>query len=192
MITSGDLLPNPVTGQTLLIRRTAADTAGTLLEMEAVWDGREPAPRPPVHCHPLQEERFEVLEGRIGVQIDGLTRVLITGSELVVTPGTPHQMWAPYGRARALWQTRPALSTGRLYETLSNLAVDGKTNGSGAPSLFRFSAIALRHRFEYRLASPAWPVQRAVLMLLAPIAWSLGYRGRYDRAATAGEQRHYP
>ena len=67
MAKAGDVLENPFTGQTLTFRRTTADTAGALLEVESRWAhaGQEP----PVHHHPSQDERFEVLEGELRAQV---------------------------------------------------------------------------------------------------------------------------
>jgi hypothetical protein len=41
-----------------------------LLEVEAVYTKPTPS-RPPVHYHPRQEERFEVLHGRLNVLVAG-------------------------------------------------------------------------------------------------------------------------
>jgi len=121
MATAGDELRNPVTGQTLVFRRTAADTGGELLEVESVW---EPGGAGPLaHFHPSQEERFTVLEGTITVEIDGERRELAEGDELVVPPRTPHSMWnAGSGRARAAWVTAPALRTEEFFAAAWGLA----------------------------------------------------------------------
>jgi hypothetical protein len=186
----GDRLTNPVTGQVLIFRRPTADTGGDLLEVESIWERVWAPSRPPLHYHPVQEERFEVLEGRLRVKVNGDEKDLATGDTLVLPPGTPHEMWAPYGRVRARWETRPALMTERLFETLWNLAADGRVTGAGIPSLIRLAPIARQHAREIRLSSPPWAVQRIVFTLLAPLAWALGYRAHYDspsgRRAGAG------
>src|SRR3954467_13575474 len=110
MATAGHELRNPHTGQTLIFRRTAADTGGELLEVESTWE--QQGPQPPAHFHPSQEERFEVLEGALEAEIDGERRTLSQGDELVLPAGTVHSMWnAGPGPARASWVTRPALRT---------------------------------------------------------------------------------
>ena len=60
MVPAGDFFENPVSGQRLIFRKTAADTGGELLAVESVYTKPSPS-RPPVHLH--QEERFEVLSG---------------------------------------------------------------------------------------------------------------------------------
>ena len=184
MVRSGDVLTNPLTHQTLVIRRTAADTGGEVLEMESIWEEMTPS-RPHTHYHPLQEERFEILEGRVRVAIEGVELDLVAGDSLIVNPGTPHEMWAPEGRARARWETRPARQSERFYETLWNLAADSKTSESGVPSLLRIAPIALHHNKEFRLAG-SWPVQQALFTALAPLARARGYGASYDRSEANG------
>ena len=111
----GDVLENPISGQSLTFRRTTADTAGELLEVESSWDGA--GPEPPEHYHPRQEERFEVLEGELQARVGDLERTVGAGETLDVPAGTPHTMWnTGPGRARAVWQTRPALKTEAFFE----------------------------------------------------------------------------
>jgi hypothetical protein len=59
MIRQGDRLENPVTGETLIFRRTSADTDGAAVVVETIVqpDGFVAA----AHVHPHQTERFEVL-----------------------------------------------------------------------------------------------------------------------------------
>jgi mannose-6-phosphate isomerase-like protein (cupin superfamily) len=185
MVESGDVLANPCTHQTLVLLQTAADTGGELLEMESIWE-ETTAERPATHCHPRQEERFEILEGRVRVAIEGVERDLTAGDSLIIKPNTPHEMWAPAGRARARWETRPAQASERLYATLWNLAADGQTSAAGVPSLLLAAPILLHHREEFRLASPPWGVQEALFAVLAPVARARGYGARYDRPE-AGE-----
>ncbi len=178
MVEAGDALENPVSGQHLIVRNTARDTGGELLEVEAVYTKPMPS-RPPVHHHPRQEERFEVLDGKLNVLVDGQKRTLEEGEVLTVAPGVPHQMWAAEAGARVNWQTRPALKTESFFETVWGLAKDGKVNDKGVPSLLRVALIAREYEDEFRLASPPWAVQRSLFGSLAPIGRMLGYRAEY-------------
>ena len=69
----------------LRLIRTAAETGGELLEMEATYgaDGQ----MPPEHFHPSQVERFEVLEGAVSTRIDGVERRYETGEQFECRPG---------------------------------------------------------------------------------------------------------
>ena len=102
-------------GFRLRLVRTAADTGGELLEMEASYGGT--APPPPEHLHPRQSEQFEVLEGKIVAVIAGEERRYAQGERFEVPAGTPHQMSAE-GPSRVRWEVRPALRTAEFFEAL--------------------------------------------------------------------------
>ena len=170
MALAGEVLENPVSGQRIVFRKTGGD----LLEVEAVYTKPTPS-RPPVHYHPYQSERFEVLSGGLEVTVDGKERTLEEGEVLSVKPGTPHSMWSEEPGTRVNWQTRPAMKTEAFFETLWGLARDGETDERGAPNLLRMAVIAREYVDEFRLASPPWPVQKALFAALAPAGRLLGY-----------------
>lgn len=181
MARPGNVLENPITGQRLLFRKTAKGTGGELLEVESIYTRASPS-RPPVHYHPNQEERFEVLSGTLRVLLDGEERTLKVGEILTVPPGTPHEMWnVEEGETRVNWQTRPALKTEEFFETVWGLAKDGKVDEKGVPNLLQVAVIAREYEDEFRLAKPPWPVQKALLAALVPIGRLLGYRASYPR-----------
>ena len=91
-------------GFRLKLLRTAAETGGELLEMEATYGGT--GGLPPEHFHPRQAERFEVLEGKVRAAVDGTERSYVAGDVFEVPAGTPHQMTGD-GPARINWQVRP-------------------------------------------------------------------------------------
>jgi quercetin dioxygenase-like cupin family protein len=103
-------------GVELQLIRTAAETDGELLEMEAAYAGT--GTLPPEHLHPRQAERFEVLEGTIRAIVAGVERRYGRGETFEVPAGTPHQMAAVDGPARMLWEVRPALRTAEFFERL--------------------------------------------------------------------------
>ena len=86
-----------------------------LLDMEAIYGGT--GQMPPLHFHPDQDERFEVLEGTVRTVIDGEERRFEAGESFEVPAGTVHQMAAD-PPARLRWEVRPALRTAEFFETL--------------------------------------------------------------------------
>ena len=72
MARSGDQLDNPVTGLRTVFRATSEETGGELLQVE--WIGDAFWTTGPDHVHRLQEERFEVLSGTLGLSVDGVER----------------------------------------------------------------------------------------------------------------------
>jgi hypothetical protein len=80
---------------------------------------------------------------------------------------------------------RPALQFEALLETMFALAVDGKTNRKGMPNPLRLAVIANAHFDTVRLPFPPALVQRAGLMLGAPLGRLLGYEPVYVPAQPA-------
>ena len=198
MVEAGDAIENPVSGQRLIFRKTAQDTGGELLEVEAVYTKPTPS-RPPVHHHPRQEERFEVLSSGLNVVVNGRERTLEEGEFLIIPPGVPHQMWAAEAGARVNWQTRPALKTEAFFETVWGLAKDGKVNNKGVPNPLRAALIARKYEDEFRLASPPWAIQRLLFRSLALVGRLLGYQAEYPyphrgapQASPASEEERPP
>jgi Cupin domain len=129
------------------------------------------------HVHPFQTERFEVLEGVLGLRMGQKELLAQPGDVAVVSPGTPHRFWnAGQGEARFLCEVRPALRFESLIETMFTLATDGKTNGKGMPNPLRLAVIAKAHFDTVRLPFPPPALQRAALAVGAPLGKLLGYQ----------------
>jgi len=174
MIRPGDRLENPVTGEVLVFHRTAKETNGEAVLVETIVrpDGFVAA----AHVHPYQTERFEVVEGLLGLRVGDKELVAKPGDIAVVAPGTPHRFWnAGKEEARFLCEVRPALQFESLIETMFTLAAEGKTNRKGLPNPLRLSVIAQRHFDTVRLPFPPAVLQRAALAVGAPLGKALGY-----------------
>ena len=169
---------NPVTGEQIEFLRTAADTAGDLLELELTLspDGRVPG----AHVHPEQEERFHVLEGRMKFRLGLRTIVANAGDTVVVPAGRVHRFAnAGDGPARARVEVAPALDMEELLRTTAALAHEGKVMRSGMPKPLHLALFVHRFRREVRAPfPPAWMV-RAALAPLAAIARRRGHGERY-------------
>lgn len=175
MIHSGDTLENPVTGEVLIFHRTSRDTNGEAVLVETiVHPGGFVAA---AHVHPHQTERFEVLEGKLGLRVADRELLAGPGQVAIVQPGTPHRFWNA-GRcdARFVCEIRPALDYESLIETMFSLAAEGKTNRKGMPNPFRLAVIARAHFDTVQLPfPPAW-MQHAALAIGAPLGRLAGYQ----------------
>lgn len=181
MIHPGDRLENPVTGEVLVFHRTAAETGGESVLVETIV--RPHGFVAAAHVHPEQTERFEILEGLLGLRVGDEEILARPGDVAVVSPGTPHRFWnAGESEARFLCEVRPALQFESLIETMFTLAAEGKTNRKGMPNPLRLAVVAKAHFDTVRLPfPPAW-MQRVGLALAAPLGRALGYR----ETATSG------
>jgi quercetin dioxygenase-like cupin family protein len=182
MIHAGDRLENPVTGEVLVFHRTSEETMGKSVLVETIV--RPHGFVAATHVHPYQTERFEVLEGLIGLRVGDEELLTRAGDIAVVAPGTPHRFWnAGASEARFLCEIRPALRFESLIETMFTLAAGGKTNGKGMPNPLRLAVIAKAHFDTVRLPFPPVILQRAALAVGAPLGRMLGYRATTRRQA---------
>ena len=79
----GQIITNPVSGEQIEFLATAAYTNGECLviELRLAPDGKVPG----MHVHPEQEERFEVLEGRMKFRM-GLRKIEAGPGDVVTVP----------------------------------------------------------------------------------------------------------
>lgn len=185
MIRSGDRLENPITGEVLVFHRTSEETDGESVLVETIVrpDGFVAA----AHVHPYQTERFEVLEGVLGLRVGEKEIVAGPGDVAVVAPGMPHRFWnAGRDEARFLCEVRPALAFESLIETMFTLAAEGKTNRKGMPNPLRLAVIGRAHFDTVRLPFPPAVLQRGALAVGAPLGKTLGYEETVTRKAAPG------
>jgi mannose-6-phosphate isomerase-like protein (cupin superfamily) len=178
MIRTGDTIENPVTGERITFLATSADTDGEAVVIETVVqpDGFVAAG----HVHPFQSERFAVVEGTLGLKAGGKKMTLEQDEVTTVAPGTSHRFWnAGESDVRFVAEIRPALQFESLLETMFALAADGKTSAKGLPNPLRLAVIAKAHFDTVRLPfPPAW-MQKAGLVLGAPVGRLFGYGPTY-------------
>lgn len=176
----GKEIHNPITRQSIRFIRTADETVGQLLEMEATYHPGSKEPMP--HYHPHQEEYFMVMKGHLKVRIEGNVKHLQRGDRLLVPRNTVHSMWnGDTEKAVVIWQVRPALNTEYLLETAAGLANDGKTDSAGRPGLLQSVLIAKKFARVFRMAAPSFLLQRTLVLLLTPFSYLAGYRPVYKQ-----------
>ena len=182
MITAGDTIENPVTGERIVFHKTSRETDGEAVVIEAFVQptGFVAA----AHVHPHQVERFQILHGTVGFRL-GRQRVEFGAGDRVTIPaGVPHAFWnAGDDEAHFVCEVRPALQFEQLLETMFALANDGKTNRRGMPNPLRLAVIARHHFDDVRLPFPPVWMQRAGLLLGSPLGRILGYGPTYVPAA---------
>jgi quercetin dioxygenase-like cupin family protein len=154
MARAGDELVNPISGERIVFRRTAADTAGELLEMDAHWT--RPGRRTSEHRHPQMEERWEVIAGSACFRIGGVERMGGPGDIAVALPGVAHEAWNPSEeQTQVRIQMRPALRWERFVERLFALASAAHARGRDAPELT--ALLELMREFPDEIAAPERP-----------------------------------
>lgn len=166
-------------GERLIFRKTASETNGELLEMEATYNPN--SARPPLHYHPFQEEQFRVLSGQFRVMVDDEEHVFEAGDEFTVPANTPHWMHnISDEEGRLHWEIRPAMKSQDFFATMWGLAADGKTGDDGVPNFLQLVVILRAYRDEFRASKPPYWLQRILFALLSPIGRLRGYRPKYE------------
>ena len=172
---AGDVIDNPAARMMLRLVRTAAETDGELLEMEATYEACSVEPLE--HFHPKQDEHFEILAGAMEAQISGERRPLRAGDTVDVPAGTVHAMWnGGDEQARVMWQTRPALRSEEFFRTIAAMAKDGKLTTRGARDPLAGAAVMQEFRDEFRPTTPPALVQAVAFPVLSVVARVLGRR----------------
>lgn len=152
---------------------TGAETGGALHAQEARY--KPHSALPPYHCHPQQDERFQIIEGGLEFTIGGAVsarsevRVVKAGDEVPIARGVYHAARNPFDApAIVRWETRPALRSAEMYRDLYQAAARHR----GRPPLHEAAAILREYRNEFRLAKPPRFVQTIVFSCLAPFGRS--------------------
>lgn len=174
------VIVNPLSGEQIVIRRTAAQTSGAVLDWELVLapGGKVPSS----HAHPEQEETFTVIEGRMRFRV-GWRRVIATAGQSVrVPPGTVHH-FANAGSmpARVSVESRPALRMAELLETAAAIAREQHAAGRALPRPVELALFMTD--FEREVRAPVLPagLVRLVLRGVARHARRRGRDARYQR-----------
>jgi len=182
MAHAGQILNNPVSGETIEFVTTAADTDGELLAFDLTLtpDGRVPG----THVHPEQEERFEVFSGTMKFKL-GLKTIIAGPGETVVVPAGSRHRFSNAGSedAHVRVEVRPALRMEELLETTVALADEGRVMSSGMPKPLELALFVREYRREVRAPFPPPSVVRATTAPLAALARRLRRDERYRPAA---------
>lgn len=175
--TAGRVIENPISGERIVIRESGAQTGGQRLTFDLFLPpgGHVPAR----HVHPVQEERFTVVAGRMRFRIGRKTVMACPGDTVAVPRGTAHwfgNMGTEIAQARV--EVRPALRMQELFEAQEAIGTDGHLPGTHLPRPTDLALFLLE--FEHELGVPHVP-RRVLRAVLAPIAWVARRRGRDAR-----------
>ena len=128
-------------------------------------------PRPPLHVHPGQSERFEVRSGRLRLTVGSAHLVLGAGDAVTVPAGTPHTFAVDGGGPVELRATfDPAGRLESFFHGLHRLAREGHIDARGRPRSLAVARFAAEHLDVFLLARAPARVQRLALSVLTGAA----------------------
>lgn len=185
MSRAGEVIENPVTGERAIVRVGTEETGGELLVAELFI--RSGGAVVGEHVHPVIEEWFTVLGGRVDFRLDGRESTAKPGERLHVPTGMAHDFWnAGQEEAHVMVEVRPGARFEEAIVNLFGLAQDGKTNDKGMPNLLQAALFAREFEDVMYFTRPPRAVQKALFAALAPVARLLGYRGSYPEYLERG------
>jgi quercetin dioxygenase-like cupin family protein len=169
MITPGQTLENPVTGERFTFTDTASSTGGELLAFELALRPGGAVPIP--HVHPIQTERFEVVAGLMRFRLGLRRRLAGPGDVVEVAPGVVHGFAnAGEEEARVRVEVRPALAMEEMLAEVVAMAEAGRMTRRGLPRNLRDLAVLAR-TYDREAHAPLLSVGMQRL-LLAPLVLS--------------------
>lgn len=179
MPTKGQILRNPISGDTYEFLETAKDTQGEYVAMKAVINGK--GKLVPDHLHTLQEESFEVLSGQLTIWHDGRLSVLSAGEKITLPRNKPHNHYNDATDPVVYMHiVTPALDFDYLIENLVGLAADGKSK-QGKYGLVQ-QLVTLKYLDSKTfLADVPIGIQQVMMNTIAPLGRLLGYRAVYKK-----------
>ena len=175
MITPGQTLENPVTGERFTFTHTAASTGGELLAFDFALRPGGAVPIP--HVHPIQTERFEVVDGLMRFRVGLRTRIARPGDVVEVAPGVAHSFAnAGPDEARLRVEVRPALAMEDMFAEVVEMAEAGRMTRRGLPRSPLDLAVLAR-KYDQEAHAPLLGV-RLQRVLLAPLVFLARKRRR--------------
>jgi quercetin dioxygenase-like cupin family protein len=175
MVSPGDTLYNPLTGETFTFLKTAVSTQGERLQMDACIEPGKGLRIPP-HFHPMQEQRMRITRGQMNLLLNGQERICEAGEAIIIPAGTPYN-WSIAGDDELCFtiEYEPAGQWEHIFETLCALGHD-KVAGKSVSILVGAAVVLDAYPNHLYYAGVPIIIQRVYLAVLALIGRFIGYR----------------
>jgi mannose-6-phosphate isomerase-like protein (cupin superfamily) len=165
-------------GDSMEILETSAMTGDARTRVRLVF--KPGGSRVPMHRHLLQDEKYEVLSGRMTYWLDGKKCHAEAGTTVTLPRGVAHQHYSEGPEDVISIQTMtPALDFDYVVENLFGLGSEGR-GVKPIDALLQGLVWIRKAKGPFYLTIPIW-VQRGLAFIITPIAYRLGYRAVYQR-----------
>lgn len=179
MPTKGQIITNPITGDSYEFLETARDTGGASVTMKATLKSKGLVV--PDHFHVFQDETFEVISGQLTLLREGNMTVLSAGEQVTLPKNVPHNHYNN-GDTEVVYihSVKPGLDFDFLIENLVGLLADGKGK-NGKPGLVQELVFLKYLESKSYLADIPLGLQKFLMHIVAPVGRIFGYRAIYKK-----------
>lgn len=180
-IRAGDVIHNPISGETFRFLKTAADTGGKRLEFECTVTPGGRLAAPIMHIHPKQNETFVIFQGHLRTIVAGVEQVYGPGETVLIPAGAPHIWFNASGHepVRFLIRFDHPGAWELLFASIFDAARRGKTRPDGSMPLLPMAVALHLYPDHFYLAGPPIWLQKLVFALLYPVGRLLGHGVAY-------------
>lgn len=179
MPTQGQIITNPITGDSYEFLETAEDTGGVSVTMKATL--RSKGELVPNHFHVFQDETFEVISGQLTFLKEGKTITLSAGEKITLPKNVPHNHYNSNDTEVVyIHSVKPALDFDYLIENLIGLIADGKGKNGKLGLVQELVSVKYLESKSY-LADIPLGLQKILANVIAPAARIFGYRAIYKK-----------
>lgn len=179
MPVKGQILEIPQTGDVFQYLETSKDTNGERMTLKQTIKAK--GHLYPNHLHTLQDEDFEVLDGKLTIWLDGKTKTILKGEKITLPRHIPHNHFNNDDEPVTFIQTvYPALDFEYLLENIICLTIDGKMV-KGKASMVQ-QLVTLRY-LDSKTFLPRIPIvlQKMLMNIVGPVGRLFGYRAIYKK-----------
>lgn len=136
---------------------------------------------PPEHFHEAFEETFTVKSGTLSILVNGERRTLKAGETISIPPMTKHKPFNETGETVVVESENPKTLPVQFGYILSQLygLMDQYPNGPGIPQMLMQLSVYGNDADSWIADGPPLPIQKAMRVLMAPMARLLGYKNYY-------------
>jgi mannose-6-phosphate isomerase-like protein (cupin superfamily) len=180
VLRAGEVFEHPRTGSRLEVVSTARE-GGQVLTVDRLL--KPHTGKAGAHRHLDFQHRFEVLQGRMEIAVDGEERSHGAGESVAVPVGTPHVDPWNASDEDVLFRTQfePVPDFVEAFtEVFGHLLGEGRTDDQDfVPNPELFVVLHATRGQSYAVGSPIW-LQRAILPALAWLGRRRGYEASYS------------
>lgn len=179
MAKKGQTLSNQLTGDIFEFLETSEDTNGERVTIKLTVKSK--GMLVPDHVHILQDEKCEVISGKLTYMLEGKQNTLQQGQTITLPKLKSHNHFNNDDSPLVYIHTAtPALDFEYLIENIVGLSSDGKMKNGKAGFIQELVTLKYLDSKTY-LADVPIGIQKVLMNIIAPVARLFGYRAIYKK-----------